>query len=149
MEKRFKIALGADHAGYAYKEAIKAMLNERDVVVIDYGTDSEESVDYPDHVHPVAEAVEEHDADFGILVCGSANGVAMAANKHRDIRAAIAWAPDVARLAREHNDANVLCLPARFVELKLAKEMVEVFLETGFEGGRHLRRVNKIANSKY
>lgn len=139
------LAIGCDHAGFEYKEAIRKWLEGEGYTVLNFGTDSPESVDYPDFVHPVCKAIENGEAGQGILICGSANGVAMAANKHQKIRAAISWENEVAKLARSHNDANVICLPARFVALELAKEMVEIFLNTPFEGGRHQRRVEKIA----
>ena len=139
------IALGADHAGYEYKEAIRKMLENEDYTVQDFGTYSTDSVDYPDYVHPAAEAIENGNADIGILVCGSANGVAMTANKHQGIRAAICWQNELAKLAREHNNANMICLPARFISVYNALEMVKIFLSTEFEGGRHTRRVGKIA----
>jgi ribose 5-phosphate isomerase B len=142
------IAIGCDHAGYEYKEAIKGWLAEREFKVLDYGTHSPESVDYPDFVHPVAEKVESGDADLGIVICGSGNGVAMTANKHRDIRAAVAWKTELAALARQHNDANVLALPSRFVDQADALDMVRAFLEAEFEGGRHQGRVRKIAPAR-
>lgn len=140
-----QLAIGCDHAGYEYKEAVKKYLVEKGYKVKDYGTHSEDSVDYPDFVHPLAEAVEKDDHQFGILICGSANGVAMAANKHQKIRAAITWTDEISKLAREHNNANIICLPARFVSIEDAKKMVDVFIKTDFEGGRHQRRVDKIA----
>lgn len=140
------IALGADHAGFEYKNAIKHKLEAEGYNVIDMGTHSLDSVDYPDFVHPVAESVEKKEAYLGIIVCGSGNGVAMTANKHQDIRAAIAWNDDLAALARLHNDANVLAIPARFISEDSALSMVNVFLNTSFEGGRHQRRVDKIAS---
>jgi ribose 5-phosphate isomerase B len=139
------IAIGADHAGFAYKEAIKAHLAEKGVTAEDFGTHGEDSVDYPDFVHPVADSIEGGKHDFGIVICGSANGVCMTVNKHQGIRGAIAWEKDLAALARQHNNANILCLPARFISLDQAKELVDTFLSTEFEGGRHERRVNKIA----
>ncbi|MEJ8758317.1 ribose 5-phosphate isomerase B [Pontibacter sp. H259] len=142
----YNIAIGGDHAGYTYKKLLTAYLNEAGHQVKDFGPGSEESVDYPDHVHPLAKAVVKKDADFGILICGSGNGVAMTANKYKQIRAALCWKTELAKLAREHNDANVLCIPARFVSEKEAEEMVKVFLDTAFEGGRHQNRVNKIAD---
>lgn len=141
------IAIGADHAGFQYKETIKTFLTEKNYEVLDFGTHGTESVDYPDYVHPTAEAVETKKAHFGILICGSANGVAMTANKHQGIRAAIAWQADLASLARQHNNANILCIPARFVSLETSIEMLTTFLTTGFEGGRHERRVGKMAIS--
>ncbi len=139
-----KIAIGGDHAGFEYKGAIIEMLKEQGVEVEDFGPFSNESCDYPDFVHPVAEAVEGDDADLGIVICGSANGVAITANKHQGIRAAIAWQKDLAQLAREHNDANIVAIPARFIDLDLAKDIVNTFLQTSFEGGRHQKRVDKI-----
>jgi ribose 5-phosphate isomerase B len=143
MDKKV-IALGCDHAGYDYKEFIKEFLQSAGYTVKDFGTHSKDSVDYPDFVHPVAEAIESGSAQAGLLFCGSANGVAITANKHRDIRAAIAWRDDVSMLARQHNDANVLCIPARFVSAEDAKTFVQTFLDTPFEGGRHATRVQKI-----
>lgn len=138
------IAIGADHAGYEYKEAIKKMLTAAGWQVSDKGTHSLDSVDYPDFSHPVANMVEEGNAAAGILVCGSGNGVCMSANKHKGIRAALCWTDELASLARAHNNANVICVPARFVTLADAEKMVNVFLATAFEGGRHERRVEKI-----
>lgn len=140
---KIKIAIGADHAGFEYKEMLKDFLTDYDVT--DFGTNSLDSVDYPDFAHPVASAVENTDANFGILVCGSAQGVAITANKHQGIRAAVTWLAEIASLARQHNNANVICIPARFVSEDLAKEMVTTFLTTPFEGGRHASRVNKIS----
>jgi len=138
-----KIAIGADHAGYDYKEILKAHLAAHEIK--DFGTYATDSVDYPDFAHPVANAVESGDFDFGILVCGSANGVAITANKHQQIRAAICWQNEIAALARQHNNANIICIPARFVSTDLAKEMATTFLNTPFEGGRHQNRVEKIS----
>ncbi|WP_316837586.1 ribose 5-phosphate isomerase B [Pedobacter nutrimenti] len=143
MSVKLKIAIGADHAGYEYKEIIKAYLAEYEVK--DFGTHSPASVDYPDFAHPVANAVESGEFNFGVLVCGSANGVAITANKHQHIRAAICWENEIASLARQHNNANIICIPARFVSEDLAKEMVTTFLSTAFEGGRHANRVDKIS----
>ena len=140
-----KIALGGDHAGYEYKAELLKFLAEKNHGVKDFGPFTVDSVDYPDFVHPVASAVENGEFDFGILICGSANGVAMTANKHQGIRAGIAWAAELAKLTRQHNNANVLCLPARFISLDVAKECVTAFLETAFEGGRHQNRVSKIS----
>lgn len=139
------VAVGADHAGYEYKTVIVDFLQNKGLMVMDFGTDGPHSVDYPDFAHPVADAVERGEASWGILVCGSANGVAISANKHQGIRAAICWQSDLARLSREHNNANILCLPARFISLPAAEEMVNIFLQTSFEGGRHQTRVSKIA----
>lgn len=142
-----RIALGADHAGFDYKEAIRYHLTDAGYTVEDFGTYSADSADYADFAHPVASAVEEGRADWGILVCGSGQGVAMTANKHQGIRAALVWLPEIAALSRQHNNANVLCLPQRFIALDDALECVRLFLETDFEGGRHERRVEKMACS--
>jgi ribose 5-phosphate isomerase B len=139
------VAIGSDHAGFDYKEQIKNFLSNHNVSFVDFGTLINESVDYPDYAHPVANAVENKEAAFGILICGSANGVAITANKHQDIRAALCWKTEIAALARQHNNANVICLPARFISIEAALEMVDIFMKTSFEGGRHENRVNKIA----
>jgi len=139
------IAIGADHAGFAYKEAIKTWLVDHDYKVEDFGTYSADSADYADFAHPVATAVETGKAERGILVCGSGEGVSMTANKHQGIRAALVWRADLAQVTRQHNDANVLCLPERFVDLDTAYACVEAFLNTEFEGGRHQRRVDKMS----
>ncbi|MFW2478296.1 MAG: ribose 5-phosphate isomerase B [Sediminibacterium sp.] len=141
------IAIGSDHAGFEYKEAIKHWLISKGYTVKDFGAPSLDSVDYPDFAHPTASSVESGEAAFGILFCGSANGVAITANKHQQIRAGLAWQNDVASLIRMHNDANIICIPARFVALALAQQMIEVFMSTPFEGGRHATRVGKIACS--
>ena len=138
------IAIGNDHAGTEYKQEIKKMLLSENHNVNNHGTDNNQSVDYPDHIHPVAKQVENNEVDFGIIICGSGNGANMTANKHQKIRSALCWNKEIAKLSRTHNNANVLSIPSRFVSLKEAKEMVKVFLNTGFEGGRHLTRVNKI-----
>lgn len=139
------VAIGCDHAGFEYKTAVVQWLNKKGLQVADYGTYTADSVDYPDFAHPVAGAVEKDEAAFGILFCGSANGVCITANKHQGIRAGLSWENDVAKLIRRHNDANIICIPARFVALPLAMEMIENFMTTAFEGGRHQNRVNKIA----
>ncbi|MDO7850729.1 ribose 5-phosphate isomerase B [Hymenobacter convexus] len=139
-----KLALGSDHAGFAHKEMLRAWLPEQGHDVQDYGTHSADSMDYPDVAHPLAGAVEAGEADLGILLCGSANGVCITANKHAGVRAAIAWLPELAALARQHNDANVLCIPARYVDEALTREIVSTFLKINFEGGRHQQRVAKI-----
>lgn len=139
-----KIAIGNDHAGTDYKLAIIGLLRSMDIEVENHGTDSTDSVDYPDFVHPVASAVEKGDVDFGIIICGSGNGASMTANKHQGVRAALCWTREIVSLAREHNDANILSIPARFVALPQALDMVRTFLKTSFEGGRHERRVEKI-----
>jgi ribose 5-phosphate isomerase B len=138
------IAIGCDHAGYDYKESIKAFLEKNQFIVKDFGTFSIDSVDYPDFAHPVSSAVENEECAFGILICGSANGVAITANKHAGIRAAICWNEEIARLSRQHNNANIICIPARFVSVELAENMMVSFMNTNFEGGRHENRVNKI-----
>ncbi|NCW11706.1 MAG: ribose 5-phosphate isomerase B [Chitinophagia bacterium] len=138
------IAIGCDHAGIEYKNAVKKWLESKGYNVKDFGTYNTESVDYPDFAHPTAASVETGEACFGILFCGSANGVAMTANKHAGIRAGLCWVTEVAELVRLHNDANMICIPARFVSLELAFEMIEKFMGTSFEGGRHQNRVNKI-----
>lgn len=139
------IAIGADHAGFEYKTAIVQHLNSLGYQVCDFGTYSENSVDYPDFAHPTAESVEKNESAFGILVCGSANGVAITANKHQGIRAALCWLSDIAELARKHNNANVVCIPARFISKQEALNIIDAFIKTPFEGGRHQGRVNKIA----
>ena len=138
------ISIGCDHAGYEYKKSIIRMLKKQGYEIIDHGAYSNDSTDYPDHIHPVAEDVENGKVDLGIIMCGSGNGAAITANKHQKIRAALCWKKELAALARQHNNANILAMPARFVSLKLAKEMVKTFLNTEFEGGRHQRRVDKI-----
>jgi len=139
------IAIGSDHAGFAYKTELIAWLTQKGLRVQDFGTHSTDSVDYPDFAHPVANSVEKGEAAFGVLLCGSANGVCMTANKHPGIRAGLAYMPEVARLIRQHNDANIIGIPARFVALPLAQEMIEIFMATAFEGGRHQNRINKMA----
>jgi len=140
-----KIAIGGDHAGFIYKQAVIETLERQGYEVKDYGPDSENSVDYPDFAHPLSEGVAEGKHELGILICGSGNGVAMTANKHAGIRAALCWNEELAELARSHNNANVLCLPSRFVSLELAQSIVQHFLKASFEGGRHDRRVQKIS----
>ena len=139
-----QIAIGCDHAGFDTKEFIKQNLVESGYSFHDFGTFSEESMDYPDVAHPLADAVEKGDYYPGILICGSGNGVSMVANKHKRIRAALCWTEEIARLARLHNDANILSLPARFITTEDALKIVEIFLNTAFEGGRHQKRVDKI-----
>jgi ribose 5-phosphate isomerase B len=143
MSKR--IAIGGDHAGYEYKLALKAMLEDKGYEVADFGPPSSDSVDYPDFAHPLSTAVEKQTFPQGILICGSGNGVAITANKHAGIRAALCWNEQLASLARQHNNANILCLPSRFISLEEAERIVMAFLTTEFEGGRHERRVNKIS----
>ncbi len=139
-----KIAIGNDHAGTEYKLAIVGMLKSMGVEVTNYGTDGTDSVDYADFIHPVAEDVSSGKADWGIIICGSGNGAAMTANKHQKIRAALCWNKEIVSLAREHNNANILSLPARFIAIPQALEMVKTFLNTPFEGGRHQIRIEKI-----
>jgi len=138
------IAIGSDHAGFEYKETLKNYLQEKGYEVKDYGTHSADSTDYPDFAHPVASSVETGNSSFGVLVCGSGNGVAMTANKHPNVRAALCWTSELSSLARQHNNANVLCVPSRFISTEIAKDMVDSFIENSFEGGRHERRVSKI-----
>jgi len=139
------VAIGSDHAGYEYRVALVQWLTEKGLPVKDFGVNENRSVDYPDYAHPVAEAVEKGNAAFGILLCGSANGVCITANKHQGIRAGLSFDAEVAKLIRQHNDANIICIPARFVALEYAKLMIGIFMETSFEGGRHQQRVDKIA----
>jgi ribose 5-phosphate isomerase B len=139
------IAIGSDHAGFEYKTEIINWLTQKGYTIKDFGTNSLASVDYPDFAHPTATSVETGEASFGILLCGSANGVCITANKHQGVRAGLSWENDVAKLIRMHNNANIICIPARFVALPLAKEMIENFINTPFEGGRHETRVNKVA----
>ncbi|SIQ07701.1 ribose 5-phosphate isomerase B [Chryseobacterium sp. RU37D] len=139
-----KIAIAADHAGFEYKEIVKKHLSER-FEVQDFGTLSADSVDYPDFVHPAAASVENGENELGILFCGSGNGVQITANKHQKIRCALCWIPEIAVLARQHNDANMISIPARFISKELAIEIADKFLSTDFEGGRHQTRVDKIA----
>jgi ribose 5-phosphate isomerase B len=140
-----KVAIGADHAGFEYKELLIKQLSKLGHESKDFGTYSIESVDYPDFAHPVASAVEKKAFELGVLICGSANGVAITANKHQGIRAAICWTEELAALARQHNNANVVCIPARFVSVDLAEKILAKFLNTPFEGGRHEKRVGKIS----
>jgi ribose 5-phosphate isomerase B len=140
-----RIAIGSDHAGFAYKELIKEWLEKNDYLPKDFGTFNEESADYPDFAHAVSNAIEQKEYDLGILLCGSANGVAITANKHQGIRAAICWTEELATLARQHNNANIVCLPARYLEYPVAVKIIDRFLRSGFEGGRHEKRVSKIS----
>ena len=143
MNNTISIAIGADHAGFEHKNMLIEQL--KDYTVKDFGTYGAESVDYPDFAHPVASAVENSEFSIGILICGSANGVAMTANKHQGIRAAICWNEELAELARTHNNANILCLPARFISMEEAKNICKKFIDSAFEGGRHANRVNTIS----
>ena len=139
-----KISIGNDHVGPEYKKEIIFLLESKGYQIKNYGTNSTESVDYPDFIHPVAKDISEGKATFGIIICGSGNGANMTANKHQKIRSALCWSKEIAELARSHNDANILSIPSRFVSLKESLEMVEVFLNTEFEGGRHAKRIDKI-----
>lgn len=142
-----EISIGNDHAGTAYKKEIQAYLEKKNTLVKNHGTDKVQSVDYPDFIHPVANDIKTGKAVFGIIICGSGNGAAMTANKHQKVRAALCWNKEIVVLARQHNNANILSIPARFVSLQQAIEMVDTFLDTPFEGGRHEKRVQKIACS--
>ena len=144
-----KIAIGNDHAGTTYKYNIIEVLEHKKVEVHNFGTNTEDSVDYPDFVHPVATAVSNEKVDFGILLCGTANGVAITTNKYKKIRAGICWNVDIVKLIRQHNNANILCIPSRFVSVEDALLMVDVFIQTEFDGGRHQNRINKINLSKF
>ena len=139
------IPIGCDHAGFELKELVVKQLKEKGYEVKDFGTHNLDSIDYPDYGHPVAEMVEENPGMLGIVICGSGNGINMTVNKHQGIRSALCWTKEIAGLARQHNDANIIALPARFISIELGLEMVDVFLSTEFEGGRHQTRVNKIA----
>jgi len=138
------IGIGGDHAGFQYKEELLKQLKENGHQVQDFGPNSEESCDYPDIAHPLAVSVENGENELGIAICGSGNGINMTLNKHQNVRSALCWNKELASLARQHNNANVLALPARFISIEMAKKCVEVFINTEFEGGRHQRRVNKI-----
>lgn len=140
-----KIAIGADHAGYDLKKVVINFLTEKGHEVEDFGCYSSESIDYPDYAHPVCESIEKGNSKMGVLICGSGNGISMAANKHTGIRAALSWEPEIAELGRLHNDANIVSLPARFISEEVALKIIEIFFATEFEGGRHQRRVDKIA----
>ncbi len=139
------IPIGSDHAGFQTKQVLISFLTSLGYEVKDYGCFSEDSIDYPDYAHPVAQHIETTPGSLGILLCGSGNGISMTANKHQAIRCALCWTPEIAELARQHNDANIIALPARFITEEAAKEMVQVFLNTAFEGGRHANRVAKIS----
>jgi ribose 5-phosphate isomerase B len=140
-----KIAIGGDHAGFQYKQEIVKYLTQKGHQVKDFGPNSEASVDYPDFAHPLGQAIEDKQYELGILICGSGNGVNITANKHKEVRAALCWNKEIAALARQHNDANVISLPARFISLDDAKLLVDTFISTPFEGGRHKTRVDKIS----
>ncbi|MBK8954539.1 MAG: ribose 5-phosphate isomerase B [Saprospiraceae bacterium] len=140
-----KISIGSDHAGYEVRQMVVSQLEQQGIEVNDYGTFSADSVDYPDFIHPVGQDIDRGLVDFGIVICGSGNGAAMTANKHPLVRCALCWNTELAALARQHNNANVLGIPARFVSTDMAMQMVQIFLNTGFEGGRHQKRVDKIS----
>ena len=148
LQENKKVAMCSDHAGFELKSIIQGYLEAQDVEYVDFGTNSADSCDYPDFAHPCADAVESGECYPGIAMCGSGNGISMTLNKHQGVRAALCWTVELAKLARQHNDANVLVLPARFIEPVLALEIVDAFLSTPFEGGRHVNRVNKIALPK-
>lgn len=139
-----KIAFASDHAGYELKEILKSMMENKGYETVDFGTHSTESCDYPDYAHPCAVAVESGECEFGIAMCGTGNGISMTLNKHQGIRAALCWKPEIAALAKQHNNANILVLPARFISIQEAEQIVEAFLTSEFEGGRHQRRIDKI-----
>lgn len=143
--KTLRVAIGGDHAGFGYKQIVLNWLQEQNFETADFGPYSEDSFDYPDSAHPLSDAIEKGRYDFGILICGSGNGVCMTANKHQGVRAGLVWTNEVAKLIRLHNDANVICLPARFISKEQALGFVQTFLNTTFEGGRHGRRVDKIS----
>jgi len=140
-----KIVIASDHAGVDYKARLISYLEYNGFIVSDFGPETEDSVDYPDYAHKVAKEVSEGKVDFGILLCGSGNGINMSANKHKEIRSALCWKKEIAHLARLHNNANILTMPARFISYEQAQEITNIFLTTEFEGGRHQKRVNKIA----
>ncbi|MFT5244116.1 MAG: ribose 5-phosphate isomerase B [Psychroserpens sp.] len=141
-----RISIGSDHAGFQLKGKVIELLRTLDYVIEDFGCFSEDSMDYPDVAHPVCDSIENKQSELGILICGSGNGISMAANKHQGIRAALSWTPEIAEMAKLHNDANVLSMPARFITEETAFEIVKIFLNTKFEGGRHSRRVDKISS---
>lgn len=142
-----KIAIGSDHAGFPLKQLVVKHLQAKNITVTDFGPNNEESVDYPDFGHPVAQDVKAKNSDLGIVICGSGNGINMTVNKYKEIRSALSWTPEIASLARQHNNANILALPARFISEELGLQIVDAFVDEDFEGGRHQRRVDKISNS--
>ncbi|WP_152735516.1 ribose 5-phosphate isomerase B [Marinifilum sp. N1E240] len=142
--KKIKVAIACDHAGFQYKNKLVEFLSEKGYEVKDFGTNSEESMDYPDTAHPLALAVNDNEFDFGFTICGSGNGITMTANKHQKVRAALCWTSEIAELARTHNNANVCGIPARFISYDEAEEIADIFLKTEFEGGRHQKRIDKI-----
>lgn len=145
MNNNMKVGMASDHAGFELKAALKEYLSAKGYEVLDYGTDSGESVDYPDYAHPLADAVEKGNVSFGIAICGTGNGICMTANKHQGVRGALCWIPEIAALAKQHNNANVLAMPARFISVEQAKEILDAYMNASFEGGRHQRRIDKIA----
>ena len=145
MNNNMKVGMASDHAGFELKAALKEYLSAKEYEVLDYGTDSGESVDYPDFAHPLADAVEKGNVSFGIAICGTGNGICMTANKHQGVRGALCWIPEIAALAKQHNNANVLAMPARFISVEQAKEILDAYMNASFEGGRHQRRIDKIA----
>lgn len=145
MNNNMKVGVASDHAGFELKAALKEYLSAKGYEVFDYGTDSGESVDYPDFAHPLADAVEKGNVSFGIAICGTGNGICMTANKHQGVRGALCWIPEIAALAKQHNNANVLAMPARFISVEQAKEILDAYMNASFEGGRHQRRIDKIA----
>lgn len=146
--ENLKIAIASDHAGYELKEKIKEKLSAQGFLILDCGTNSNESCDYPDYGHALANKIQSHEADRGIIMCGTGNGIGMTVNRHKGVRAALCWNESIAKLAREHNDANVLDIPAKFVSEELAFKMIDIFLNTAFEGGRHLNRIKKIEDNE-
>lgn len=142
---RQKVGIASDHAGFELKKELKTYLCEKGYEVVDFGTDSDASVDYPDFAHPLAAAVEYASVSFGVAICGTGNGICMTANKHQGVRGALCWQPEIAALAKQHNNANVIALPARFISAEMAKSIIDAYLQAQFEGGRHQRRVDKIA----
>lgn len=145
MNNNMKVGMASDHAGFELKAALKEYLSAKGYEVLDYGADSGESVDYPDFAHPLADAVEKGNVSFGIAICGTGNGICMTANKHQGVRGALCWIPEIAALAKQHNNANVLAMPARFISVEQAKEILDAYMNASFEGGRHQRRIDKIA----
>ena len=142
--KKMKIAIGNDHAGYELKQKLKIWIEAQDIEIVDFGSNSADSVDYPNIAHPLAAAVENGEFDFGVLICGSGQGVSLTANKHQGIRAALCWGEEIAKLSRKHNNANIVCLPGRFLNFEEGIDIVKAFFNTGFEGGRHQNRIDKV-----
>ena len=144
MQENKIIGLASDHAGFELKQYVKQYLEEKNIEYKDYGTYSEESCDYPDFAHALANGMKDGEVGKGIAICGSGEGISMTLNKHQHVRAALVWTPEIAKMTRMHNDANVLCMPGRYIDTTTAKEIMDLFLETPFEGGRHIRRIEKI-----